>query len=93
MLHGLRLIITDTQRFIIDCTQGGYDLSVDSNDPARHAWSCIVFVKTRMSAFTVTTLLQALSLPALSWMRTAMLLGAGSDIKALDITPEVCKDG
>ena len=46
-----------------------------------------MFVRTRMGAYAVASLLQ--KLPAVSWMRSAMLVGGGSDVKALDMTPEV----
>lgn len=51
-------------------------------------WSSIIFVKTKLNAFAVAMFLQ--KLPALKDTPSAMLLGLGSDIKVLDITPEVC---
>lgn len=72
-------------------SQEGYDASVVGGDASRHSWSCIVFVRTRMDAFVVTSLLQ--NMPSVAWMRAGMLLGGGSEIKALDITPEVRHTG
>lgn len=54
----------------------------------RAQWSCIVFVKTKLNAFAVTKVLQ--KLPALKATPSTLLVGLGSDIKTLDITPEVC---